>query len=107
MKFVPNQFFPASDRPEILVDWTLPRNSTIAETKAQMDRFEKTLEGDPDISHWSSYVGQSAVRFILTLDVQPPNALLRADRHRDERLRSAGKGTGQDYGAAEKGFRRH
>ena len=73
MKFVPNQFFPASDRPEILVDWTLPRNSTIAETKAQMDRFEKTLEGDPDISHWSSYVGQSAVRFILTLDVQPPN----------------------------------
>ena len=74
MQSVPKQFFPASDRPELLVDWTLPQNSTIHETKAQMDRFEKTLEGDPDIVRWSSYVGQSAVRFLLTLDVQPPNA---------------------------------
>jgi multidrug efflux pump subunit AcrB len=74
MQLVPKQFFPPSDRPELLVDWTLPDNSTIQETRAQMDRFEKTLEGDPDIDHWSSYVGQSAVRFVLTLDVQPPNA---------------------------------
>ncbi len=74
MQSVPKQFFPASDRPELLVDWTLPQNATIHETKAQMDRFEKALEGDPDIVRWSSYVGQSAVRFILTLDVQPPNA---------------------------------
>ena len=74
MQSVPKQFFPASDRPELLVDWTLPQNSTIHETKVQMDRFEKILEGDPDIVRWSSYVGQSAVRFLLTLDVQPPNA---------------------------------
>jgi multidrug efflux pump subunit AcrB len=74
MQLVPKQFFPPSDRPELLIDWTLPDNSTIQETRAQMDRFEKTLEGDPDIDHWSSYVGQSAVRFVLTLDVQPPNA---------------------------------
>ena len=74
MQSVPKQFFPASDRPELLVDWTLPQNSTIHETKVQMDRFEKLLEGDPDIVRWSSYVGQSAVRFLLTLDVQPPNA---------------------------------
>jgi multidrug efflux pump subunit AcrB len=74
LQLVPKQFFPPSDRPELLVDWTLPDNSTIDETRAQMDRFEKTLEGDPDIDHWSSYVGQSAVRFVLTLDVQPPNA---------------------------------
>jgi len=74
LQLVPKQFFPASDRPELLVDWTLPQNSTILETKAEMDRFEKTLEGDPDIVRWSSYVGQSAVRFLLTLDVQPPNA---------------------------------
>jgi len=49
MQSVPKQFFPASDRPELLVGWTLPENSTIHETKAQMDRFEKSLEGDPDI----------------------------------------------------------
>lgn len=74
LQVVPKQFFPSSDRPELLVDWTLPHNSSIERTRAEMDRFEKTLEGDPDIDHWSSYVGQSAVRFVLTLDVQPPNA---------------------------------
>ena len=73
MRFVQQQFFPSSDRPELIVDWTLPQNSSIAETKAQMDRFETKLAGDPDIEHWSSYVGQGAVRFVLSFDVQPPN----------------------------------
>ena len=53
---------------------TLPHNSAILETKAQMDRFEKALTGDPDIDRWSSYVGQGAVRFYLPLDPQLPNA---------------------------------
>ena len=73
MQFVEQQFFPSSDRNELLVDFTLPQNASIAETKAQMDRFEATLAGDPDIDHWSSYVGQSAVRFILSFDPQPSN----------------------------------
>ncbi len=94
MQSVQKQFFPASDRPELLVDWTLPQNSTIHETKAQMDRFEKLLEGDPDIVRWSSYAGQSAVRFVLTLDVQPPNAyygqtvILTKDLEARERVRA-------------------
>ena len=71
MRFVEQQFFPSSDRPELIVDFTLPQNSSIAETKAQMDRLETRLVGDPDIDHWSSYVGQSAVRFVLSFDVQP------------------------------------
>jgi len=71
MQFVQQQFFPSSDRNELVVDFTLPKNASIAETKAQMDRFETRLEGDPDIDHWSSYVGESAVRFILSIDVQP------------------------------------
>ena len=73
MRFVEQQFFPSSDRNELLVDFTLPQNAAIAETKAQMDRFEAKLAGDPDIDHWSSYVGQSAVRFILSFDPQPTN----------------------------------
>jgi multidrug efflux pump subunit AcrB len=73
MKFVEQQFFPSSDRNEVLVDFTLPQNASIAETKAQMDRFEAKLAGDPDVDHWSSYVGQSAVRFILSFDPQPSN----------------------------------
>ena len=73
MGFVQNQFFPASDRPELVVDFTLPQNSSIAATGAEIERFEKALAGDPDIERWSSYVGQSAVRFILSFDVQPAN----------------------------------
>jgi multidrug efflux pump len=73
MGFVQQQFFPASDRPELVVDWTLPQNSSILETRAQIERFEKSLEGDPDIVRWSSYIGQGAPRFILSFDVQPAN----------------------------------
>lgn len=73
MRFVEQQFFPSSDRNEILVDFTLPQNASIAETKAQMDRFEAKLAVDPDVDHWSSYVGQGAVRFILSFDPQPSN----------------------------------
>ena len=73
MKFVEQQFFPSSDRNELLVDFNLPQNASITDTKAQMDRFEAKLAGDPDIDHWSSYVGQSAVRFILSFDPQPSN----------------------------------
>jgi multidrug efflux pump subunit AcrB len=74
MTLVQQQFFPASDRPELIVDWNLPQNSSIAETRAQMERFEKVaLVGNKDVDHWSSYVGQSAVRFVLAYDVQPSN----------------------------------
>lgn len=74
LTLVQQQFFPASDRPELIVDWNLPQNSSIAETRAQMERFEKmALVGNEDIDHWSSYVGQSAVRFVLAYDVQPSN----------------------------------
>jgi len=70
---VQNQFFPAADRPELLVDMTLLQSSSIAETKIEMDRLEKTLAGDADIVRWSSYVGQGAVRFYLPLDEQLAN----------------------------------
>ncbi len=73
MRSVEQQFFPSSDRNEILVDFTLAQNASITDTKAQMDRFEAKLVGDADIDHWSSNVGQSAVRFILSFDPQPAN----------------------------------
>ncbi len=73
MRWVQFQFFPASDRSELLVDLTLPQNSTILATRAQMDRFEAALKDDPDVHHWSSYVGRGAVRFYLSLDQQLDN----------------------------------
>jgi multidrug efflux pump len=72
MKFVQQQFFPNSDRVELLVDWTLPQNASITSTRKELDRFEKHLESDDDIERWTSYVGRGASRFLLSFDVQPP-----------------------------------
>lgn len=73
MTMVQSQFFPASDRPEILVDLNLPQNASINETRAQVDRLEATLQGDEDIARWSTYIGQGALRFYLPLDQQLQN----------------------------------
>jgi multidrug efflux pump subunit AcrB len=70
MRMVPQQFFPASDRPELTVDLTLRQNSSIHATETQVKRLEEVLKGDPDVDHYSSYVGRGAIRFILTLNVQ-------------------------------------
>lgn len=72
MKFVEQQFFPSSDRPEMIVDVTLPANASIADTRATMDRLEAKLADDPDKLFWTSYVGQGAPRFILSYDVATP-----------------------------------
>ena len=73
MRFVQNQFFPSSDRPEILLDLNLPQNASINETRKAVDRLEATLKDDPDIVRWSTYIGQGAVRFYLPLDQQLEN----------------------------------
>ncbi|MGH8345696.1 MAG: efflux RND transporter permease subunit [Pseudomonas sp.] len=73
MRYVQNQFFPSSDRPEILVDLNLPQNASIDETRRAVDRLEATLKDDPDIVRWSTYVGQGAIRFYLPLDQQLQN----------------------------------
>lgn len=73
MKFVQNQFFPSSDRPEILVDLNLPQNASIYETRKAVDRLEATLKDDPDIARWSTYIGEGAIRFYLPLDQQLEN----------------------------------
>ena len=70
---IPRQFFPSSDRPELMVDLTLPRNASIHASGTLAERFDKMLEGDPDVSRWSTYVGEGAIRFYLPLDVQLPN----------------------------------
>ena len=73
MRFVPQQFFPASDRHELLVDLQLPENASIYATRDASARLDKLLKDDPDVDHWSTYVGQGAVRFYLPVNVQLPN----------------------------------
>jgi multidrug efflux pump subunit AcrB len=71
--FVPRQFFPASDRPELTVDLTLRQNASIHATEAEAKRLEALLNDDPDVDHYSTYIGRGAIRFILTLNVQLAN----------------------------------
>jgi multidrug efflux pump subunit AcrB len=70
---VPRQFFPASDRVDLLVDLTLPQNASIHATAAASARLDAMLAKDPDVAHWTTYVGQGAIRFYLPLNVQLPN----------------------------------
>jgi multidrug efflux pump subunit AcrB len=67
---VQQQFFPASDRPELLIDLRLAQNASISATEAEVKRFEKVLAADPDILYHTFYVGSGAVRFYLPLNVQ-------------------------------------
>jgi len=71
--FVPRQFFPPSDRPDLLVDLTLPQNASIYASEDAAERLDGLLKGDPDVDRWSTYVGRGAIRFYLPLDVQLPN----------------------------------
>jgi len=72
-KFVPSQFFPASDRPELVVDLRLRHDASIYATDTASKKLDEVLRADPDIVHWSSYVGRGAIRFYLPLDVQLQN----------------------------------
>ncbi len=70
---VPQQFFPSSDRPELIVDMNLMQGSSIYATNRDAKKLDAILKDDPDIDHWSSYVGQGAIRFYLPLDLQLQN----------------------------------
>jgi len=72
MRFVENPFFPASDRPELIMDVTLPQNTTFAETTLQIDRLEAALQGDEDALFHTTYIGRGAPRFLLSFDPATP-----------------------------------
>jgi multidrug efflux pump len=67
---VPQQFFPSSDRPELLVDLRLPEGASFAATLRETQRFESTLAKRPEIDHFIDFVGAGAPRFYLPLDQQ-------------------------------------
>ncbi|AGT07438.1 efflux RND transporter permease subunit [Paracoccus aminophilus] len=72
MRFVEQQFFPSSDRTELLVDITERDNASIVKTTADMDRLEAFIRAAPETAFWTSYVGRGAPRFVLALDIPTP-----------------------------------
>jgi multidrug efflux pump len=69
-KLVPQQFFPSSDRSELLVDLRLPEGASFSATQREVQRFEATLAKRPEIDHFIDFVGAGAPRFYLPLDQQ-------------------------------------
>jgi multidrug efflux pump len=67
MLLVPKQFFPLSNRPEILVDILLPEGATLVETDAAAKRVEAEILKDPEVRQVTSYVGEGTPRFFLLL----------------------------------------
>ncbi|ANK87340.1 MULTISPECIES: efflux RND transporter permease subunit [unclassified Rhizobium] len=72
-QFIPQNFFPQSSRPEILVDLWLPEGTSIKEVEVQAKALEAKMMDDPDKRFIATYIGEGAPRFFLPLDQQLRN----------------------------------
>jgi multidrug efflux pump len=72
---VPRQFFPASDRLEVLVDVRLPEGASFAATEAEVTRLEAILDHQPGIVSYAAYTGTGTPRFFLAFspELDQPN----------------------------------
>jgi multidrug efflux pump subunit AcrB len=70
---VPQQFFPPSDRPELVVDLKLPEGSSMYATDLATAQVDELLRGDEDVERWTTYSGRGAMRFYLSFNVQLTN----------------------------------
>jgi multidrug efflux pump subunit AcrB len=73
MGLVKQQFFPNSDRPEVIVEVTLPQGSSIETTEGSVRKIENWLKTQPEAKIVSSYVGGGAPRFFLAYNPELPN----------------------------------
>ncbi|MGO4779421.1 efflux RND transporter permease subunit, partial [Lysobacter sp. 2RAB21] len=93
-RFVPQQFFPDSVRPELMVDLELAEGSSLRQTTEQAQRLEALLKTRKDLANYVAYVGTGSPRFYLPLDQQLPAAnfaqfvLMPKDLQARETLRS-------------------
>ncbi|MBY0573490.1 MAG: efflux RND transporter permease subunit, partial [Undibacterium sp.] len=67
-KFIEQQFFPDSSRPELMVELWLPEGSSFAATEAQAKKFETFIQKQQGVESVTSYVGTGSPRFYLPLD---------------------------------------
>ncbi len=73
-RFVPQQFFPASSRLELMVDLKLEEGASLRATEEQVSRLEALLKDHPGIDNYTAYIGTGSPRFYLPLDQQLPAA---------------------------------
>ncbi|APO75999.1 acriflavin resistance protein [Rhizobium etli 8C-3] len=70
---VKQQFFPTSDRPEVLVEVRMPEGTSIGTTTAAVKKLENWLQEQPEANIVTSYVGQGAPRFFFAMAPELPN----------------------------------
>ena len=70
---IDRQFFPASDRNELIVDFQLSRPSSIFASEDAVKRIEEFIEASGDAQFYTSYVGRNVIRFYLPLAILPPS----------------------------------
>ena len=93
-RFVPQQFFPSSSRPELVVELRLKEGSSFAATTEQVKKMEQVLKKDEDIRFFTAYTGAGQPRFYLSLDPEMPNPgyavfiVMTKDMEARERVRS-------------------
>jgi multidrug efflux pump len=69
---IQQQFFPLSERLELFVQMRLPEGTAMGVTTQTAKRAEKMLQGDPNVTGYSTYIGQGSPRFWLGLNPQLP-----------------------------------
>jgi len=68
MGLIKQEFFPASTRPELIVQMKLPEGASVLATEKIAQEFAKRIEGDPDIAYYTYHVGEGAPRFVLSFE---------------------------------------
>ncbi|EME8857966.1 efflux RND transporter permease subunit [Enterobacter mori] len=73
MGLVKKQFFPTSDRPEVLVEVQMPYGTSIEQTSAAAAKIEDWLKKQPEANIVTSYIGQGSPRFYLAMAPELPD----------------------------------
>lgn len=93
MGAVKQQFFPTSDRPEVLVEVRMPEGTSIETTTATVKKLEAWLKQQPETEIATSYIGQGAPRFFFAMAPELPDpafakiVVLTSDAHEREALK--------------------
>jgi multidrug efflux pump subunit AcrB len=94
IKLVPQQFFPNSSRPELVIDLRMKEGASFEATTEQVKKMEAALAKDKDVKFFTAYTGAGAPRFYLALNPELPNTgyaqlvVMTQDLQARERVRS-------------------
>lgn len=94
MTAIKQQFFPTSDRPEVLIEVRMPEGTSIDATTAAVEKIEAWLDDQPEAEIVTSYVGQGAPRFFFAMSPELPDpafakiVVLTPDAYAREKLKN-------------------